>query len=514
MENGFVTSQDYIIVLVGIAGSGKSSFKRVVLDLPLEELRVSTQLAEAGIRNISVSRATIDDSQTIKWKIVSSDEMLEMLADTIKEVGVPSETPSTSPLAGTANSPSPQSTGSPSSGSPACTLTSVTEDEKKSRDLKASHQEPTSSTKKHGSDVTAVIAQEHDDDLKFKDDPLLSLISKSKGSQKLLHVHWVYIIDTGGQPQFLQLLPAFIKNISACVCFLRLDQNLDDQPSVQFFDASGKQVGVTYKSEKTNLQVVESCVRTIHSKCSLNSEKSPSCFVVGTHLDQYEEGKCAESIEEKDKRLLQKLSNTHVEASMMLYESGDENERLIFPLNCKNPEERDHNVAAEFRKCVVKHCSKPEVKIPLAWFVLEERIRQYATKKDVPYVERAMCAKIANTLHMSTENFEAALNHLLKLNIFRCYSSVPNLIFCTTQVILMKLTELVQHSHRLRKAPVQGINGEDISFKHEGIISIKFLKRFPSFYSDLFTPECFLNVFVSCWLLLTWKVGSTLCLLS
>ena len=96
----------------------------------------------------------------------------------------------------------------------------------------------------------------------------------------------------------------------------------------------------------------------------LDSDKSPGCFVVGTHLDQYEEGKCAETIEEKNEKLYKLLSDTHLKASMMLYVSGDEDEKLIFPLNCKNPEERDQNVAAEFRKCVMNRCSEPEVKIP------------------------------------------------------------------------------------------------------------------------------------------------------
>ena len=517
MENGFVTSQDLVIVLIGIAGSGKSSFKRVALNLPLEELRVSTPLAEAGIRNISVSRATISDSEGIKWEIINSEELLAMLAETIKEVGVPQEPPkmpsmpAASPSADTTPPPASRSTGTPSSSGASHahywkritrtivsrvipTLTGVTQDEMKSRDQRASHPEPINS-KAHSRDVSPVIAHEHDDDLEFKDDPLLQQISKSKGSRRLLRVHWVYIIDTGGQPQFLQLLPAFIKNISACVCILRLDQNLDDHPLVQYFDTSGKEVGESYPSEQTNLQIVESCIRTIHSKCSLNSDKSPGCFVVGTHRDQYEKGMCAETMEEKNERLIQKLFDTRLEASMMFYESGDENEKLIFPLNCKNPKERDHNVAAEFRKCVMNHCPAPEVKIPLAWFVLEERIRQYATKKGVPYVERATCAKIARTLHMSRETFEAALDHLLKLNIFRCYSSAPDLIFCTTQVILQKLTELVRYSFQLRRAGVHGITGEDISFKNEGVISIGFFKkRFPSFYSDLFTPECFLKV--------------------
>ena len=564
IEKGFVTSQHVVIILVGIAGSGKSSFKRVVLDLPLEEMRVSTPLAEATIRNISISRATISDSDSVVWDVVTSEKLLEMLAGAIKEVGVPQEpvaepsasatTKSSSPnptvatsaaslssnpggpvavaeeesqlhdlpstsAASLSSSPNPTvvnidkeesglrdlpSTSAASlSSSESPTVTDVTVEESESRDLQASASHDSSArddsevrSKASGSSA----AQEHDEDLEFKDDPLLPLISRSKGSRRLLRVHWVYIIDTGGQPQFLQLLPAFIKNISSCVCLLRLDQDLDHKPLVKYFDQSGKQCGESYPSEYTNLQIIESCVRTIHSRCCLNSEKPPSCFVVGTHLDEYEKkieaGEDIEKIEEKNSNLLKKLSNPQLEQSLTFYRSGDDNEKLIFPLNCKKPEERDHNVAAEFRKCVMSRCSESESKIPLAWFVLEERIRQYAVKKNVAYVERATCAKIASQLHMNTKIFEAALNHLLKLNIFRCYSSLPNLIFCDTQVVLFKLTELVQYSFQLRRAVIYGISGEDVSFKNEGIISIQFLsaRRFSSFYSELFTAECFLKI--------------------
>ena len=476
-----------VVILVGIAGSGKSSFKRVVLNLDPEEIRVSTPLAEAAIRNISISRATVSDSDSVIWEIVTSEELLRMLAGAIKEVGVPQKP--------TEENPSTSAASLSSSDSP--TVTSGTE-ESRSRDLRASASQSDGELVRSKIGNGSSRVQESDEDLLFKDDPLLPLISKSKGSRRLLRVHWVYIIDTGGQPQFLQLLPAFIKNISSCVCLLRLDQDLDHKPLVKYFDKSGSQCGESYPSEHTNLQLIESCVRSIHSRCCVDSDKPPSCFVVGTHLDEYEKKvqDGIETIEEKNSRLLKKLLTPQLKQSLVFYRSGDANEKLVFPLNCKIPEERDHNVAADFRKCVMDRCSGPECKIPLAWFVLEERIRQYAVKRNVAYVERATCAKIASQLHMTTKIFEAALNHLLKLNIFRCYSCLPNLIFCDTQVVLLKLTELVQYSFQLRRAVIYAIPGEDINFKNEAIISIQFLSasRFSSFYSDLFTPKCFLKI--------------------
>ena len=466
MNEGYVTSQSIVIVLNGIAGSGKSSFKRLVLNLPPEEVRVSTGVADASIRNISISRATVDDD--VQWEIIESKELLMMLADAIKKLPIKESS--------LAVKPSHIVHGSDYSSN-------VIDHEPGIPNHLVSPAQPSHDDSPKES--TSALTDEFD-----FNDSFIPLIKKSKGSLRLLDVHWVYLIDTGGQPQFLQLLPAFIENISSCVCFVRLDQDLDEKPTVKFFNKSGTQCGESYESEHTNLQVIESCVRTIHSKCCLNSDKSPNFFVVGTHLDKYEEKSTpSETIETKNTKLSTHLDSL-IEQSLEFYKEDE----LIFPLNCTSREKRDKAVAAEFRKCVMKHCLEPKSKIPLAWFVLEEYIRQYADKKKVVYVDKDTCFRIARKLQMTTETFEAALNHLLKLNIFRSYPSYPNLIFCDTHVVLLKLNELVQHGFELRGGNIHGISSEDIKFRNEGIVNVKYLSNFPRFFSGMFTEESFLKI--------------------
>ena len=468
MEKGYVTSRSVVIVLVGIAGSGKSSFKRVALNLPLQDKRVSTPLAEAAIRSTSMSRAIIGgDSDKVEWEVVTPERLLIMLADAIK-IGVPNQTAEESSKLHTEEHFS--------------SILSPTTNYEKSDSIARSDPDKQLSE-------PDMNLHDSDDEFELEDDNLLPLISQSKGSKRLFGVHWVYIIDTGGQPQFLQLLPAFVKNISSCVCFAKLNESLDDKPMVAFFDKTGRQYGSSYQSEYSNLQVMESCVRTIHSKSGLLSERSPSFMIVGTHHDEYEQNPLAETLEMKNLRLKTKLGP--ILKSKLVFHKGDS---LIFPLNCKKPENKDQVVISEFRKCVKKYCKEPELQIPLAWFALEQRIRQYATKKNVAYVTRSACSKISKKLNMSDKMFEAALDHLLKLNIFRSYSSLPELIFCDTQVVLLKLTELVQHSFKLQGADVVGPNYQELVFMKKGIINIEFLREFPSFYSDLFTPEKFLDI--------------------
>ena len=376
LKKGVVISKHVVIILVGIAGSGKSSFKRVLLELEPKDVRDSTGLAEDPLRSISLTRCIMGDSDSIKWEFVSAEELLSMLANAIREVGSSQESSNTA-IKEVGLSQESSSTAIKEVGS--------------SQEFSNTSDDCT---------VDDSSAQDTDDIIIDESDPLLPLISQSKGSRRLLDVHWVYVIDTGGQPQFLHLLPAFIKNISSCVCLVRLDQSLDEKPMIEFYE-SGKQCGKSYRSEYTNLQVVQSCVRTIHSRSCLSSENPPNCFVVGSHLDEYEKmEEPPESIEDKNKTLLTKFKSAKLEKSLIYYkiskqqdqgvvgESGEmcaRHDELVYPLNCKDPKDEDKKIASKFRKSVMRHCPECETKIPLAWFVLEERIRQYATKNNVDY---------------------------------------------------------------------------------------------------------------------------------
>ena len=83
MEKGYVESRAIILLLIGAAGAGKSSFKHLILHLSPPAVRQSTPLAEAAIRAISICQATIG-GEGMEWQRVSSEEMLHIVADAIK----------------------------------------------------------------------------------------------------------------------------------------------------------------------------------------------------------------------------------------------------------------------------------------------------------------------------------------------------------------------------------------------------------------------------------------------
>ena len=46
---------------------------------------------------------------------------------------------------------------------------------------------------------------------------LVQLVEKSKGSKRFLELQWIHFIDSGGQPQFHEVYPAFIRNATATI---------------------------------------------------------------------------------------------------------------------------------------------------------------------------------------------------------------------------------------------------------------------------------------------------------
>ena len=46
---------------------------------------------------------------------------------------------------------------------------------------------------------------------------LVLLVEKTEGSKRFLKLQWIHFNDSGGQPQFHEVLPAFIRNTTATI---------------------------------------------------------------------------------------------------------------------------------------------------------------------------------------------------------------------------------------------------------------------------------------------------------
>ena len=282
---------------------------------------------------------------------------------------------------------------------------------------------------------------------------------------ELMSSVWIYFTDSGGQPQFHELLPLFIHNVSSVIIVSRLSDRLDDHPPDEYYQ-EGQCVG---KKSSTHLTTTEQIKCFTSSLLSRSSVDVPDIIMVGTHRDKADE--CPESIEEKNEKLL-KIFGPELEPHLVFYEGV---ESLLFPVNTIDPDDLDRAVAEMIRVAIERSKLVKEVKVPIWWFILEPLIQGLAKKLGKRVLSREQCVKIANTLGFSERSFNAALKFFNELNVIKYSTALPDVVFVDSQVPLDNVSDLVQEGYSLRHGRTSPRRGNWKRFCYEGVVTLEFM---------------------------------------
>ena len=458
-----------VSLFLGAAGAGKTHTKHLILEKPPPLIRRSTPLAVRPVRAIRIT-TTGEDLEEI-----DDEDLDEMVADAIV-AGVPSGKRAHSH--GSFGGLLVKKLKSPFKHTHSHSASTV----------QSPIQNPFRESPSSSSDS---IRQAWLQGLK----EIVGLLSKSSGSKQLLEVDWIYLIDSGGQREFYEVLPAFLNHPSINIFVLRLCERLSERPSIEYYAQSGQRVGRPCLSYFTNEELLVRCAQTIQSQHSSPEAPDSKLVIVGTHRDLEKE--CPETRNEKNENLLSVLSPAF-DRSLVFH--GQQLNEVIFPVNAKAPEPEDFEVAKQLRAEILRATSHmPHKKTPVSWFILEQMIHRIARILGRSVLSRGECMQIARYLHLSEEAFDAALEHFAGLNVLHYYPRIlPNVLFTDPQVLLEKFTELVEFHYQLKANPdcQRATGGELRSFRDEARVVVGLLSRFPAHYTDLFTPESFLRLMV------------------
>ena len=493
-------------VISGTAGVGKTCLELLLLGKKPPKVRRSTGCAEP-IRAVSGTRIQFTDGG---WKVVNEEDLEDMLAryipifcDNLDE-DIPAEQLE-SLLQQQLSSDTTQDKATPTSQGQA---TSAPKGNTTPSFLDKGGSIPSAAPQQA---TTSVL-----DDLIKR----MNELPRSTHTDDLCGSNWIHLIDSGGQPEFFDLLPIFIRHASSLVFVQRLCDSLKDHPVVEFYDEEGNLVGTPYRYPLTCEEILKCMVRTLHSHPT--EGKHSNIMVAGTFRDK--EKKCRETRAKKNK-IIFNLLHPHFPDDLVLYGAPRE---LIFPLNTKHPDKDDQRVAQLLREAIERSAPDP-VKIPISWYLLELALRRLAALLRRRVLSRKECLSIAQQLGFSENECNTALTHFDELNLCLYYPDVlPNVVFSDPQVPLDKASELVQHSYKLREPeqvrqpqkslwlkfrdmfskpkhnlevrqpPILRVALESkwLRFRDQGIVRREFLEKFPRHYKDkLFTPEDLLSLF-------------------
>ena len=323
------------------------------------------------------------------------------------------------------------------------------------------------------------------------DEKLLVLMDGCSLDDPFDKINRVQITDSGGQPQFHEVLPIFLRGTSVYVFFQKLSEKLDAYSTVEYFDENGQSVCTPYQASHTNLQTFQYCLRVIHSQKSNlkgGKEKSARIIVIGTFED--EAHKCSEKIETKNKRFLELLLPSFKKE--VVYYDLNQPKKVIFPLNASNPGEAGEKIIDQVRSLISTECTADPVEVPLQWHALESLLEEMAEilKRDV--LTKEECFQVAKEkLHFDEDSFDAALEYLDQLNVIFYFPEIlPNVIFANTQVLLDKVTELVLVIHQLRHGLIKmAFTATWQRFNDHALVSEEFLAQIH--FSKHYVPRCF-----------------------
>jgi GTPase SAR1 family protein len=494
MKKGKIKSKLMKMVLYGSAGSGKTSFKHLLIGDPPPQRRKSTPLA---VRPISMHRV---DMKSEKWKRLTPEEREQYLSRAIKSHSSHSTSlsPSTSSAVGS-ETDDVFTYGPTVDANLEGNEESITHPASSSTESAPNIEESSdSSIDEH---ILHVIST--DDKLVDQVDQLITpgFGSNSESLDLFKLFRMLQIVDSGGQPQFHDILPIFLTELSFYTFVFKLSDELESYPTVEYYDENGKRIGEPYTSHLTNEQLLQHCIQTMKShwnSTSIKEEEHANILILGTHRDK----KCKrETQEEKDIKIRDiLLPQCEKEVIYPGSNSAHSTKKVIFAVNAKSPNKDDKEIAKDIRNCLDEKCTE-EVLIPLNWYALEILLEELTILKKRGVLSFDECLLAASEkLKFDKESLKSALNFLHGLSVVFYYPDfLEAVVFVNPQVLLDKVTELVKAKYRTKKA----FSNQWKDFYDKALVSVGFLSKneFNEHYVDgLFTATelvvLFKNLFI------------------
>ena len=523
-------------ITIGLPGVGKTCLKYLLMGEPPPELRNSTILSESPVR-IEVSIRKISEiklrSSGERWVEVNDKDMMEIvggliilfaeqypesmtfLADSeavvIEELDATTEAPDVTEH--TPAKPAPKASllqrfvnligrSKPEHDTPP---PSEQESTSPSTAEASHHQVSLDSSAACRKAVDTIMGRLVDTIKRLKNAPKSSEVAVPDSRHEdgsIPKSDWVLFSDCGGQPKYHELLPLFVRHISAALCVLRLPDNLDKVQAVEYY-SEDKPICLPAQSQLSAKDTIKCLVNTVQSFSS--EHQKPKLIFVGTHLDELQKKEFSdraqastvesatqaeshlhlETLQEKNEVLINMLESEY--SDHLVYHSKDM-KQLIFPVNTLERGAQELAMASAIRRAV--ECSPArEEKVPVWWFIFEMLLQELAKQLKRKVLKKAECLDLARMLGFGATELEAVLVFFDQLNVIKYSPKVlPSVVFADSQTPLDKVSEYIRVSYLVRvgaskielaDSDLSPTEGKLKYFRDHGVITLELMREFP-----------------------------------
>ena len=336
------------------------------------------------------------------------------------------------------------------------------------------------------------------------------LENSKKGARRLEKVtlKFVYLVDSGGQPQFLEVLPMFARNSSAHLLVHPLDKELDDIPSFAY-----KINGQSYSAEKEVLlsykENIIHCVRSISSSryrqgvqnSRYQLPKKPHIAIVGMYKDRIEHT-LENSMERRNADISHCLSGLEYleTVNFELIPSSRDLRKPVFAIDGSKSYEENASELDKLQSGITDDARMIPVKLPLKWFIFLQAIKEDMDRSNKYFRSLDECRKIAQAkeIQMSTTETNEAIQLFDELNLILYFSSIhSSIVFTMPAFLCRKVTLLITQSftNMDRQVDVHSIMRN--KFHDKGIFSLDLIDICPelsSGFCEIFQFNDFLEL--------------------
>ena len=417
----------------GPPATGKTSIIDLAMGRPPAVDRHSTGVAEPPSCSIIVGD---DSSDNVEWEELTPDRMLDMVCETIealaksvdehlepavqhKTVVVQHDTAAAVPLT-----------------IPSCQthLPSLPSTSARHSPSAASRIAAPPPAKRRRYDFPQILSN------------IMQRLPKVRGSTRLFSARLILMSDSGGQPNYLDIFPLFVRNKCLAIYTLKLNELLYGIPEFSYCIQGHPIRMADTMLQYSYWQLLESLAKSMSSFLPSLSLPSSHCLgnarftIIGTFADRMDE--CVdESLEKK---------NTSIAQGLEAYEQLRINYKgkAILPINAvtKDKEQR-RQYMMELRRQINKAPSV-EVTIKLRWFGFYLTLLSLAKAQQRAILSLQECLEISRSLDMDEQETRKAITFFHNLNLILHYQTdeLDMLVFVELKPILDLVSLLIGSS--------------------------------------------------------------------
>ena len=287
----------------------------------------------------------------------------------------------------------------------------------------------------------------------------------------------IFFSDTGGQPEFHEVLPALVAGPTVFMLVFNLLKVLDSLYEVEY--ESSHNTYEVYESSFTLRDVLMKClssiisyhnaqVREFKEHTSLECPPPPtSVMAIGTHSDLVKK----EKIVEMDEALKQSIAETALEKESIFepFKRG----QLVIPVDNYNTKDGS-KVREVFERLIKRGVSPYKVELPVSWLGFQLFLRQ----KGSSTISLSECREIGKRLTIDSEDeLKSCLFYLhYKTGTIRYYSSVEELkdtVIIQPSIIFAAISDFIVSTFTLENAT----SAVQESFKTLGLLKYSEVKN-------------------------------------